>query len=89
MRKKRLALLASIITITTIPLFIVILAFPHNASSEDINPPQNTPDTNPPKGPLLTVPENPFGVLGLMSAIVLAFIASYAFSKKLPSPYHQ
>jgi hypothetical protein len=89
MRKKRMALLASIITVTAMLLLIIILGFPHHSSSEGTNPPQNTPNTDPPKGPLLTVPENPFGVLGLMSAIVLAFIASYTFSKKLPRPYHQ
>lgn len=89
MLKKRLALLATTITVIAIFLCIVILTIPRNVSSEDKNPPQNTPDANPPKGPLLTVPENPFGALGLMSAIALAFIASYAFSKKLPLPRHQ
>lgn len=83
MSKKKLRLLTTVITVIAIVLCIIVFVFPHQSvSSGDKNPPpQENPDVNPPKGPLLTVPESPFGALGLLSAIALALFASYALSK--------
>jgi hypothetical protein len=65
-------------------LLVLILAssFLNNGNTATQSPPSNMETLNPnPKEPLLVVPENPLGTLGIVSSLVAA-IGLYVFVKK-------
>lgn len=68
-KKKSLALLAALLALLALLLVLYRLNFAQNTvanNSEEIQAQDDTQDE--PKGPVLVVPENPLGIIGLMSA---------------------
>lgn len=76
MRRRKILLFALLLLFLVLAA-LYLLNFRAPAKTMLANsPPNNNPtDNNPenPKGPVLVVPENPFGTLGMMSALAAGF----------------
>jgi hypothetical protein len=81
-KKKSLALLATLLALLALLLMLYRLNFAQNSAakdSEEIQPQNDTQDK--PKGPILVVPENPLGIIGLMTAFA-AGLGIFGITKK-------
>jgi len=76
-KRKSLLILLAILCLALVLSYTLINYNP--AQNTEVNQPQSTPP--PSEGPELVIPEAPLGILGLISALVVAF-GIFAMAKK-------
>jgi len=86
MSKGKILLLAFILLFLTLSA-LYVLNYRTPAQTTLANPPTNdnpTNDTDKPKSPVLVVPENPIGTIGMLTALMAGFGLFIITKKKKP-----